>query len=697
MSRVAFPIAVAFGLALFGRTLWQRFRLMRAARPVSRFDHLGERTKRTLLYAFGQKKFIEGEQPAGWMHAFIFWGFMLLGLTVVTLFGRAFDEGWNVPLFAPGDLLGGPYLLLRDIMEVTVLIAVTYALYRRLVAHTPRLFGFRPAEDRLAGEPHWEGILILMFIAGIMLSGLLYEGGRLAHLAGEHTIEKERDWAPVSNLVSKALPDSAALSVSDVAWWVHNLIVLTFLNLLPLSKHFHIITAIPNVFFGKLPPRGASRTLPGAAQALVPGVARMDAPLPKLEVTKVPGTAAGDFTWKQVLDMFSCTECGRCSSACPATAAGTPLAPRQFILDLRDFTYGRTDGVANGGGTAKAVSSEVLWSCTTCMACVEACPVGIEHVPSIVQMRRDLVDQGDMEPLLQTTLQNFAQQGNSYGKSSRMRARWTKGLDFQIPDARKEPVEYLWFVGDFASFDERSQEASRRVAQILNDAGVSFGLLYEGERNAGNDVRRVGEEGLFEMLVEQNMEVFGTAEFQAIFTTDPHSLNTLRNEYPEFGLDKPVYHYTELLGELVANGTIELRTPISGTRVTYHDPCYLARYNRITDAPRKLIAATGAELVEMPRHGTNTFCCGAGGGRIWMDDSSQTERPSEQRIKEAQALGDIQYFVVSCPKDLAMYSDAAKTVGADMEVVELTALVEQAMARAETLAGVGAGTEGAEA
>jgi Fe-S oxidoreductase len=289
-----------------------------------------------------------------------------------------------------------------------------------------------------------------------------------------------------------------------------------------------------------------------------------------------------------------------------------------------------------------------------------------------------------MDPLLQHTLENYGKQGNSYGKSARMRARWCKELEFTIPDARKEPVEYLWFVGDFASFDERVQAASRSVARLLHDAGVSFGLLYEGERNAGNDVRRIGEEGLFEMLVEHNMSVLGTARFEAIFTTDPHSLNTLRNEYPEFGLDKPVYHYTELLAELVADHRLSLQTPLTGTRVTYHDPCYLARYNRITEAPRKLIKATGAQLIEMPRHGTDTFCCGAGGGRIWMgDDTGGDGRPSEQRIREAQTLGPLDYFLVSCPKDLAMYSDAAKTVGANFQVAELTALMERALDRAE--------------
>ena len=652
MSPILFSIALAVAGGVFAAILAPRALLLVRSAPARRFDRLGERLRRTLVYAFGQKKFLAGEQPAGLMHAFIFWGFMILGLTVVTLFGRAYDEHFYLPLLGPGEPLGNAYTLIRDLIQVTVVIAVLYALYRRLIAHTPRLFGYRPSEDRLHGESHWEGILILCLILGIMLGSLLHEGGRLVEFAGEASIEDERPWEPVSNLVSHLIPAGAAATIVAVGFWMHNLIVLTFLNLLPLSKHFHIITAIPNVFFGSLRPRGAlSKNDPGEPEA---------------------------FTWKQVLDMYSCTECGRCSAACPATASGTALAPRQLILDLRDVVLGRTERTPDG----KVVSNDVLWACTTCMACVEACPVGIEHVPTIVQGRRKLVDAGEMEPMLQDTLQNFAQQGNSYGKSARMRARWTKGLDFKIPDARQEPVTYLWFVGDFASFDERSQEASRRIAKILHSAGVSFGMLYEAERNAGNDVRRVGEEGLFELLVEQNLEAFAGAEFEAIFTTDPHSHNTLKNEYSDFGEMKPVYHYTELLVELIEAGTIELPEPV-GSKVTYHDPCYLARYNRITDAPRRLLEAVGAELHEMPRNGTNTFCCGAGGGRIWMDDSKLVERPSEQRVKEAAELGELDYFVVTCPKDLAMYSDAALTVGVDFAVLEISALVERAMGARE--------------
>ncbi|MGZ6627615.1 MAG: heterodisulfide reductase-related iron-sulfur binding cluster [Solirubrobacteraceae bacterium] len=678
MSHVAFPILWAIGLAVFTGIIVSRVRLLVAARPAARVDRLGERVRCAVVNGLGQRKFLSGEQPAGIMHALIFWGFVVLMLQVITLYGRTFSQSWSIPAFGAGQPLGPPFFIARDVLEATVIVGATYMLYRRLIVHTPRLFGIGSAERRYRDSPHWEGNLILVFILLIMVGGLLYDAG---HLVAYDIHGNERDFAPLAALVADALGGltrASARTVSEVGWWLHCVTILIFLSLLPLSKHFHIITAIPNVFFGKLPPRSAPRPLAVTHVPAAP-VAALEAPPSGL----VGVASLGDVSWKQVLDAFSCTECGRCTAVCPATASGAPLAPRQLILDIRDRLYHHPEQQRDGDASDPLISDEVLWSCTTCMACVEACPVGIEHVPTIVDMRRTLVDEGRMDPLLQQTLEKFAMQGNSYGKSARMRARWTKGLDFRIPDAREEPVEYVWFVGDFASFDERAQLASQSVARILHDAGVSFGLLYDGEHNAGNDVRRIGEEGLFEMLVEHNLGVLADARFEAIFTTDPHSLNTLRNEYPQYGLDKPVYHYTELLADLVSRGVVSLRTPLSGTRVTYHDPCYLARYNRITEAPRRLIEATGAELIEMPRHGTNTFCCGAGGGRIWMGETELDERPSEQRIREAQALGALDYFLVSCPKDLAMYSDAVKTVGANFEVADLTVLIEHAMAHSE--------------
>ncbi|MGH9003726.1 MAG: (Fe-S)-binding protein, partial [Acidimicrobiia bacterium] len=462
-------------------------------------------------------------------------------------------------------------------------------------------------------------------------------------------------------------------------WWVHTGLALGFVAYIPFSKAMHIVIDAANLVAHS--PSTARRLPAPAAGATYPGY-----------------RVLADFTRKELVDLDACTKCGRCHVACPAQVAGAPLSPRDLILDLRQWADaqvgtrtildweqrpGPTGPLAGNGSTRVAgdvIKAETLWSCTTCMACVEACPVGIEHVSTIVQLRRSLVDEGRMEPTLQDTLQNLATQGNSFGKSSRMRARWTKGLDVPIKDARKEPVRYLWFVGDYASFDERLAGLSRTLAGILSEAGVDFGILYEDERNSGNDVRRVGEEGLYELLVEQNMAAFAKAEFTEIFTTDPHSFNTLRNEYPAFGATWPVHHYTQLLADLLESKALPVR-PL-GRKVTYHDPCYLARYNRVTDAPRRILTALGCELIEMPRNKDNTFCCGAGGGRIWMDDSALAERPSENRIKEAVTLG-IDTFVVACPKDVTMYTDAAKTTGHDdgMAVRDIIQLVDEALIR----------------
>ncbi len=421
-------------------------------------------------------------------------------------------------------------------------------------------------------------------------------------------------------------------------------------------------------------------TLTDVVVDMDPFYERFPAPHPLIRISDAPPDGRPADGHEHNVRLEDCLECALCLSACPIAAANPG-----FVGPAALHAAGRLLDEPRGSEAETILSwaarPEGVWQCTTCRACVDVCPADIAHIETITDLRGALVERGEIEPLLAQTLQKVATQGNSYGKSARMRARWTRGLDFTIPDARTAPVEYLWFVGDFASFDERVQDESQRLARLLHDAGVSFGLLFEGEHNAGNDVRRAGEEGLFELLAEHNMAALAEAQFDAIFTTDPHSLNALRNDYRRFGLDKPVFHYTELLLHLAAQGTIAVPRTLTGMRVTYHDPCYLARYNDITDPPRRLIGATGAELVEMPRHGANTFCCGAGGGRIWMAEDGVEERPSEMRIREAEALGDIDYFVVSCPKDLTMYTAAAETVGnVEFEVIELTSLIERALA-----------------
>jgi Fe-S oxidoreductase len=299
----------------------------------------------------------------------------------------------------------------------------------------------------------------------------------------------------------------------------------------------------------------------------------------------------------------------------------------------------------------------------------------------IVGMRRHLVNEGQMDSRLQEALANLGRYGNSFGQSERARAKWTQPIQPKIKDARREPVEYLWFVGDYASYNAILADISRKTAEVFQLAGLDFGILYEGERNAGNDVRRVGEEGLFEMLREKNAAVIEKCNYKAIVTTDPHSYNTLKNEYAlPAGDGRPVLHYTELIDQLIASGRLRFAKQL-GTKVTFHDPCYLGRYNGIYDAPRRVIAATGCELVEMPRHRDRAFCCGAGGGRIWMEEGQVKERPAEARIREALGLEGVRAFLVACPKDLTMYQDALKTTGHEDRLVvkDLIELVREAL------------------
>jgi Fe-S oxidoreductase/nitrate reductase gamma subunit len=629
------------------------------------------------------------DRAAGLAHFSVFWGFITLfiGTVILTIDEDIVGLGSEVATGTRASFFKGAfyvtYSVVLDVMGLAAVAGVAYLAARRRFGHKPELDYTRaekPPEGYSRKEYTAGDWLFLGGLAAVMLTGFLHEGLRIR----AHDFPSFEVWSPVGWVVGKAaqglgMGASAAADARLATWWVHSILALAFVAYIPWSKAMHMLVDPANL--ATYSPTTTRRLPKPAPEAAYPGYRTLS-----------------DFTWKELMDLDACTKCGRCHVVCPAQAAGAPLSPRDLILDLRQWVDAQAgvrtvldwehrpepSGPLAGNGSTRVagdvIKEATLWACTTCMACVEACPVGIEHVSTIVQLRRSLVDEGHMEPTLQDALQSLATQGNSFGKSSRMRARWTKGLDFPVKDARQEPVRYLWFVGDYASFDERLGELSRTLARILHDAGVDFGLLYEDERNSGNDVRRVGEEGLFEMLVEQNLAAFAKAEFAEILTTDPHSFNTLRNEYPEYGLDRPVVHYTQLLADLLESGAIPVR-PL-GRRVTYHDPCYLARYNRVTDAPRRILAALGCQLVEMPRNRDNTFCCGAGGGRIWMDDSGLAERPSENRIKEAVAL-EIDTFVVACPKDVTMYTDAAKTTGHDssLAVLDVVQLVDEAFVR----------------
>jgi Fe-S oxidoreductase len=731
-GEAVFYILAAIATAVFVIGLGLRLRKYLRGRGEDRFGSLPTFLRRASagVVATATSRTVGKRDPyAGVFHAAIMWGFIVLfiGTAILTI------DTDIVGVFAPdyhffwGVFYVG-YSLVLDVLGLAMVVGLGAMAWRRLSFHKPELdyrrVDIAPATSDRTGFAVGDWIFLGWLLA-LGTTGFVVEGVRIV-ASGYPWFEV---FSPVGMLLARifgalGLSAAAAADLHLGLWWFHAIAALGFVAYIPYAKAIHILAdglnlALRSPLAGKRLPVLPAGALPP------PALTRLAAPVATDGHVGLRDLA--DFSWKQLLDLDACTKCGRCHAACPAVASGAPLSPRDLILDLRqqadaewavlapgserrsdraygsfnghglstdgqepvqlegtmtvgDFTFGPRPVTSGGLVAGGLIRAETLWSCTTCLACVEACPVAIEHVPTIVGMRRSLVDQGMVESGLQTAFTSLAKQGNSFGQSGRARARWTDGLGVPIRDARQEEVDWLWFVGDFASFDVRVQDATRLVARVLQAAGVDFGILYEGERNAGNDVRRAGEEGLFEMLVEHNVGQLAKARFRRIVTTDPHTLNTLRHEYPQFGAEYEVWHYSQLLSALFRDGHLTPRRPL-GRWVTYHDPCYLARYSDVMAAPREVLAAIGAWLVEMPRNGANTFCCGAGGGRIWMDDSGLRERPSEQRIREAVALGKATDFVTACPKDLTMYTAAAKATGHDgqLAVRDLVELVATAI------------------
>ena len=617
---------------------------------------------------------------AGLGHLLVFYGFLVLFAGTAIL---AFQDDFANPVLSFDFWHGWFYLgysLFLDLFGAGLVVGLAIFAVKRGILRPFRLRYWRPVEpaEPLRDQPKryelgdWVFLGSLFFLA---LTGFLLEAFRIAAHDPDFEV-----WSPVGWLVGKGFigigfDGKAADDARFADWWVHGVFALFWVSSIPFTKAVHMLVAPVGVAVkderagNRLPPLHAD------AKATDVGYAFIDALSPK-----------------HLLDLDACTKCGKCHAACPATATGYPLSPRDLILDLREVAEGSMGNRAALGIPPRfpehaeilgTVKPETLWSCMQCMACVEICPVGIEHVPIINQMRRALVERGEMDGQLQQTLETIYTSGNSFGEPKRKRGRWARDLPFEVKDVRKEPAEYLWFVGDYASFDPRNQKITQALARILRRAGVDFGILYDGERTAGNDVRRVGEEGLYADLAGENVATISKCSFDRILTSDPHTFNTLKNEYPQFGGNWNVLHHSQLLLELLERGRLKPRKGL-GYRVTYHDPCTLGRYNGVYDAPRQVLAALGAELVEMPRNRDNALCCGAGGGRIWMKElkADDAPRPSELRIDEAVSLSKVDYFVVACPKDVTMYEDAIKTSGhqGEIELRELSELVLESLA-----------------
>jgi len=686
-------LAILASFSYFGWQIYQYLWLnLRRGRPSFAIKDWGKRIEGLFVYVGGQLRLFRFFPP-GLAHFLIFWGFLLLSLTILQAIVEGLVAFANPHFVIPVIGEFGPLALLQDLIAVFVAAAILYALYVRLVVNPKRYEGSHKSQ----------GVMVLLFILTIMLS-LLSMSGALINLGDDPLA----DWRPVSAAVGSLFAGLSAdgqFIVKEVSYWIHLGVVLVFLTELPMGKHFHVVTSVPAVLLRNLEPRGR---------------------LPAIQQTNgdVGVKVAENLRWRQMLDLYTCTECGRCQEVCPSFNSGLALSPKVLMMHLRDNLKERgrvlnsprraprpeqqrrggrstQSGLSNSPRSLRAqrldsetdqaildkklvgdiLDKKEIWGCTTCYACDQECPLFIEHVAPVVDIRRSLVMDGRVDAELRKSLDNLGRYGNSFGQSPRMRARWTQGLQPAVADIRRGPAEYLWFVGDYASYSATLTDITRETAEVFQHACLEFGILYDAEGNSGNDVRRVGEEGLFEMLVEKNLSTFERCNFETVITTDPHSFNTLKNEYPdEWRAQHQVLHYASLLDDLLATGKLKLTKKLDYS-VTYHDPCYLGRYNDVYDAPRRVIAATGCKLVEMPRHADRAYCCGAGGGRIWMEEGQVTERPSESRIREAVAVNGVEALVVACPKDVTMYQDAVKTTGNEsrLQVKDLIDLVYEAM------------------
>jgi Fe-S oxidoreductase len=632
--------------------------LLRAAAPVRRAGDVGRRVRNETEIVLGQRKLLQRLGP-GLIHAAIFWGFLVLGPTIVIAMIGAVDRHATLPWLGHQ----GWYAFLDDLFAVLVLAGVAAALWIRKVQ--------RPA--RFRGSHLREADLILALIATIATTLLLWHASRIALGLNEWPASS----APVSHLLSGLFARDGLTRVLERAFvWLHVLTILGFLVYLPRSKHLHIASAAVNVWFGRTGP-------PGRLEPL-----RFDDPDVAEEDLRFGAGTAADLTWKQMLDTFTCTECGRCQDVCPAFATGKLLSPKLVIMGLRDQVF--ADGGAivaaragDAGGRALdlpalvggAVPEESVWDCVTCGACVQACPVSIEHVDHIVDLRRHLVMVESRFPAeAEPMLRDIERASNPWGKAQSERADWAASLGVRILEPGDPAPEYLYWVGCASSFDERARTTAQSTVRLLQRAGVDFAILGPREACTGDPARRMGNEYVFQAFAEQNVATLNEAGVTKIIANCPHCFNTLGNEYPDFGGDYEVIHHSDLLARLVDAGRLSPRRD-DALRITYHDSCYLARHNDVLAAPRALVGAVG-EAVEMERSGRQTFCCGAGGAHMWMEERGTAI--NAERVAEAVATG-AGTLAVACPYCTVMLDDGVQGAGAALRVVDVATLLAESL------------------
>jgi len=648
------PLLIA-SLAIFAWGCWQRFSLLSLGKSEERFDNIGTRIGEMLLYAFGQKRVLA--KPFGINHSIIFWSFLILLIANTEFLLHGVFPWISLMKLPDGILL--PLLLILDIVSLLALTAVVIAAVRRVISP--------PYPEARTFDAFF--ILSLIFI--LMLAYFGINAAKISRMQ-EGALVLAKTWMPVSSAVSGMITPASGAAVYSVAWWAHAFALLAFICYLPYSKHMHIMTAIPNCFFRRLEkPNTVPREDFTVGKTF--GVARVDS-----------------YSWKDLLDSFSCTECGRCQKVCPASITGKPLNPRAVVHDIKVnllengalLKKGAEPQIPLIGDQGEgSVSVESIWGCTTCGACMEACPVFIEQMPKIIQMRRHLVEnEAEFPEELLNLFENMEGRSNPWGIAPSERTKWCSQL--QVKPFEKNTTEYLFYVGCAGSFDSRNKHVSVAMAQLLDKAGISWGILGKDEKCCGDSVRRLGNEFVFDKMARENVEIFKERGVKKVITQCPHCFSTLKNDYRQYGLELEVIHHSELLRNLVQDGYLKLdKTTTEMGDTVFHDSCYLGRHNDIYDAPRELLqAATGAAPKEMERNRNNAFCCGAGGGRMWMEEHVG-ERINLTRVKEAlEEKPDT--ICVACPYCLTMFEDGLKDVNAaGVKVRDVAEVMAEALLR----------------